>query len=149
MVDVRTQIMIGTPVEQTAAYAANPIHAPEWYVNIDSAEWVRGHQVEIGAQAAFRARFLGKPLSYVYEIAAYEPGKLLVMRTANGPFPMETTYTWEAAGDHATRMTLRNRGTPRGFSALVSPLMGFMMRRANINDLRTLKKLLEQPTLHK
>ncbi|WP_148928804.1 SRPBCC family protein [Paenibacillus methanolicus] len=143
MVDVLTEIIIGAPVERTAAYAANPVHAPEWYVNIDSAEWARGDQVEIGAQAAFRARFLGKELSYVYEIAAYEPGKLLVMQTADGPFPMETTYAWESAGERATRMTLRNRGTPRGFSALVSPLMAFMMRRANNNDLRLLKKLLE------
>ncbi|MFB9325589.1 SRPBCC family protein [Paenibacillus aurantiacus] len=143
MVDVHTEILIHKSVERTAEYAANPEHAPEWYVNIDSAAWVRGSRVEVGAQAAFKARFLGKDLSYVYEIAAYEPGKLLIMRTADGPFPMETTYTWSDAGEDATRMTLRNRGTPTGFSAFLSPLMSFMMRRANNNDLRRLKQLLE------
>lgn len=144
MVDVLTEITIGAPIGRTAEYAANPENAPEWYVNIDSAEWVGGDHVCVGARAAFKARFLGKELSYVYEIAAYEPGRLLVMRTADGPFPMETTYTWEKAGENATRMTLRNRGTPRGFSVFVSPLMAIMMRRANMKDLRLLKQLMER-----
>ena len=37
------------------------------------------------------------------------------MSTEQGPFPMETTYTFEAAAG-GTRMTLRNRGEPAGFA---------------------------------
>jgi hypothetical protein len=65
------------------------------------------------------------------------------MRTAEGPFPMETTYTWEALGERKTRMTLRNRGEARGFSKLAAPLMAAAMRRANRKDLERLKSLLE------
>ena len=65
------------------------------------------------------------------------------MRTAEGPFPMETTYTWESAPDGGTRMTLRNRGTPTGFSTLVAPLMSRAVRNANRKDLAALKRLLE------
>jgi hypothetical protein len=57
---------------------------------------------------------------------------------------METTYTWEPATDGGTRMTLRNRGTPAGFSAWVAPIMAAAMRRANRKDLSMLKQILER-----
>ena len=65
------------------------------------------------------------------------------MRTSDGPFPMETTYTWEPAGEGATRMTLRNRGTPSGFAGLAAPVMERAMRRATTKDLARLKDLME------
>jgi len=40
-------------------------------------------------------------------------------------------------------MTLRNRGTPTGFSTWLAPLMGFFITRANRKDLALLKKRLE------
>jgi hypothetical protein len=92
---------------------------------------------------AFVARFLGRRLAYTYEIVEYVPGQRLVMRTAEGPFPMETTYTWRADGPDRTGMTLRNRGEPAGFSRLLAPFVAMAMRRANRNDLAALKARLE------
>ena len=68
------------------------------------------------------------------------------MRTAEGPFPMETTYTWEAAAEGATRMTLRNRGEPSGFAKVSAPLMAAAMKRATSKDLAALKRRLESST---
>ena len=65
------------------------------------------------------------------------------MRTQQGPFPMETTYTWEATDDGSTRMTLRNRGEPSGFSKVTAAVMQPAMRRANRKDLATIKRILE------
>ncbi len=135
--DVRTEVLIDVPCAEVAAYAADPSNAPEWYVNIRSVEWQSASAVEVGARVAFVARFLGRRLAYTYEIVEYEPGRRLVMRTAEGPFPMETTYTWEPVGKGRTRMTLRNRG--RG-----NRLTGVAMRRANRKDLAALKELLER-----
>jgi hypothetical protein len=65
------------------------------------------------------------------------------MRTEEGPFPMETTYVWHEASAGRTRMTLRNRGEPAGFSRVGAPLVARAIRRANRKDLRRLKSLLE------
>jgi hypothetical protein len=90
------------------------------------------------------AQFLGRQISYTYEIADVEPDRRLVMSTAEGPFPMETTYTWEPAGTGATRMTLRNRGEPSGFGKMAAPVMATAIRRANQKDLGRLKRLMER-----
>jgi hypothetical protein len=95
----------------------------------------------------FVAQFLGRRLAYTYEVVTLDPGHRLVMSTADGPFPMETTYTWEPAGPSSTRMTLRNRGRPSGFSRLTAPMVERAMRRATTKDLARLKALLEAPSV--
>jgi hypothetical protein len=143
-VDVLTEIVIARARGEVAAYAGDPSNAPAWYVNIEAVEWKTPPPLQIGSRLAFVAKFLGRRLAYTYEIVELVPDARLVMRTAEGPFPMETTYTWEAAGEGATRMTLRNRGEPAGFSKLVAPLMAAAMRRANHKDLARLKSILER-----
>jgi uncharacterized protein YndB with AHSA1/START domain len=140
-VDVSTEVVIDAPPERVSAYAADPANAPGWYENIRSVECEP--PLAVGARAAFVASFLGRRLVYTYEVVEWEPGRRLVMRTAQGPFPMETTYTWEPAGDGSTRMTLRNRGEPKGFAAVGAPMLAAAMRRANRADLARLKALLE------
>ncbi|WP_202813536.1 SRPBCC family protein [Arthrobacter sp. ERGS1:01] len=142
MVDVQTEIHIRVPRADVAGYASNPDNAPQWYQNIDSARWLSEPPLRIGSQLAFSARFLGRTLDYSYEFTELVPQEKLVMRTSQGPFPMQTTYTWSDAGD-GTLMTLRNNGEPRGFSAVASVLMAPMMRRAMRKDLAKLKEILE------
>jgi uncharacterized membrane protein len=142
-VDVFTETTIQRPIDVVARFAADPVNAPTWYVNIDSVEWRSPPVVEVGSKVAFVARFLGRRLSYTYELTDVVAGERLVMRTAEGPFPMETSYTWSPIGTAATRMTLRNRGAPAGFSRLAGPFMTMAMRRANRKDLQRLKAILE------
>lgn len=142
-VDVVTQIVIDRPLEQVSAFAADPTNAPEWYANIDSVEWRSAPPLQRGSTVAFVARFLGRRLEYTYEIVDLIPGERLVMRTQEGPFPMETTYTWAPVANDSTRMTLCNRGVPTGFSKLMAPFMAPAMRRANRKDLAKLKGILE------
>ena len=141
--DVLTDTVIARPVEVVASYAGDPTHAPEWYANIRSVEWRTAPPVAVGSQIDFVAQFLGRRLAYTYEISELTPGERLVMRTAQGPFPMETTYEWSAVDESSTRMTLGNRGEPAGFSRVVAPFMASAVRRANNKDLARLKHLLE------
>jgi hypothetical protein len=142
-VDVRTEIVIDRPRAVVAAYATDPDNATAWYESIEAVDWETGPPLAVGTRLAFVARFLGRRLAYTYDVREHVPGERFVMRTAEGPFPMETTYTFEDAGAGATRMTLRNRGEPRGFSRLSGLVMAPAMRRANRKDLARLKAVLE------
>jgi Polyketide cyclase / dehydrase and lipid transport len=142
-VDVTTAIDIARPREAVAGYAADPDHAPDWYANIDRVIWETEKPLTIGTRLGFVARFLGRTLSYSYEVTEFVADELLIMATTEGPFAMETTYSWSDLPGQWTHMTLRNRGTPHGFAGLTAPLMTAAMQRANRKDLVALKTLLE------
>lgn len=140
---MKTEAVISRPVAEVAAYAGDPSNAPDWYSKIESVEWKTLPPVQVGSAMTFVATFLGRRLEYTYELVELVPGERLVMRTRQGPFPMETTYTWSPTADGRTRMTLRNRGEPAGFSKLVAPLMAPAIRRANRKDLARLRSIVE------
>ena len=144
-VDIVTEVEIARPRTEVAAYASDPDNATAWYVNIRSIEWKTPEPLAVGSRIAFVAQFLGRRLAYTYEVRELVPGERFVMSTSEGPFPMETTYTWADSPAGGTRMTLRNRGEPSGFSKLVAPMMASQMRRANRKDLDRLKSILETP----
>jgi uncharacterized membrane protein len=143
-VDVTSEIEIERPRPEVAAFASNLDQTTTWYANIVSVNWQTPGPAAVGSRITFEARFLGRTLSYTYEIRELVPDGRLVMSTAEGPFPMETTYTWEDTPSGGTRMTLRNRGEPSGFTKVAAPAMAAAMRRATRKDLRTLKVLLER-----
>jgi uncharacterized membrane protein len=142
-VDVESEIEINRPRKDVAAYACDPDNATNWYKNIEEIDWKTPRPLAVGSRIGFVARFLGRRLVYTYEVRELVQGERVVMRTAEGPFPMETTYIWEDAAGGATKMTLRNRGEQSGFSKVAAPLLASAMRRANGKDLARLKQILE------
>ena len=147
-VDVETQIEIGRPRRKVAAYASDPDNATAWYENIRSVNWETPRPVAVGSRIVFVATFLGRRLAYTYEVHEMVADERLVMRTAEGPFPMETTYTWEDTDEGRTIMTLRNRGEPSGSFRILGPVMARAIRRANRKDLARLKTILEAEPNH-
>jgi len=143
-VDVSTEIVIDRARPEVAAFAADPDNATRWYSNIKSVEPEAPGPVVVGSRIAFVAQFLGRRIAYTYEVKEHLPGERFVMSTAQGPFAMETTYTWKDTQDGGTHMALRNRGEPSGFSKIAAPMMERAMRRANRKDLDRLKALLER-----
>jgi uncharacterized membrane protein len=142
-VDVETTIEIARPRAEVAAFAADPDNVHAWYKNITRVEWLTDRPLRVGTRLAFAAEFLGRRMAYTYEVVEHEPGERLVMRTADGPFPMETTYVWVDGPGDTTIMALRNRGQPAGFSSIAAPMMAAGIRRNNRGDLRRLKQVLE------
>src|SRR5688500_9530287 len=126
-VNVTTEIIIERPVNKVAGYASDPDNATQWYANIKSVTWNTSKEIRVGSKIEFMAQFLGKRLIYTYEIVEFLPNEKFVMRTADGPFPMETTYLWKSLSENKTKMTLINRGSPSGFSKFLAPFMSFAM----------------------
>ena len=143
-VDVQTAIDIDRARAVVAAYASDPDNATTWYTNIKRVEWRSSKPLQVGSRIAFIAHFLGRKIDYTYEIKEFVPGERLVMATSEEPFAMETTYTWSDGRSGGTKMTLRNRGTPSGFSRVAAPMLKAAMRRANNKDLMRLKRVLER-----
>lgn len=141
-VDVITGIEIPRPRAEVAAYAIDPDNATTWYRNIKRVEWKSPRPLRVGSQVAFVAQFLGRRIAYTYEVTELVPQERITMATAQGPFAMETTYSWSDTRMGGTRMVLRNRGTPSGFSKLAAPMIARAMRRANAKDLALLKSIL-------
>jgi hypothetical protein len=146
-VDVEVETVIHRPRSIVAAYAADPGNATTWYVNIKGVRWKTPRPLALGSQFEFSAAFMGRALTYTYEVVEFVADQRFVMRTAEGPFPMETTYEWFDVDQDSTRMKLRNRGEPSGFSSIAAPMMALAMKRANTKDLKRLKAILEQEQL--
>jgi len=142
-VDVETSIEIDCPRAVVAAFVSNPDNATRWYANIKSIDWETSPPAAVGSRIAFVAQFLGRRIAYTYEVREVVEGERFVMSTAQGPFPMETTYKWEDTSVGGTRMTLRNAGEPSGFGKVAAPMMAVAMRKANHKDLVKLKGILE------
>jgi hypothetical protein len=142
-VDVVTEIEIGRPRAIVATYAADPDNATTWYANIKSVAWQTPPPLAVGSRLSFVAEFLGRRLAYTYEVRELVPDERFVMATAEGPFPMETTYTWTDSPSGGTVMTLRNAGSPAGFAKITAPAMAAAIKRANRKDLQRLKQVLE------
>jgi uncharacterized protein YndB with AHSA1/START domain len=144
-VDVLTEITIARPRAEVAAYATDPDNAPEWYANIESVTWNSEPPLQVGSEMTFVARFMGRRLSCTYRAVEFIHDERLIMSTVDGPFPMETTYTWTALDNRTTKMTLRNRGGATGLMGVFGPLEAIAVRRTTQKDLRRLRAILESP----
>lgn len=142
-VDVVTEILIACPLSDVARYASDPTNAPVWHTNVESVEWQTPPPLAVGSRVAFVEESLGRRLAHTYEVVEFVPDARLVMHTTEGSLAMETTYTWERAGEGSTRMKLRNRGEPRGFSKVIAPFTVASLERANTMELALLKYVLE------
>ncbi|HXJ65589.1 MAG TPA: SRPBCC family protein [Actinomycetota bacterium] len=142
-VDISSEIVIDRPRAEVAAFAGDPDNAPAWYEHVKRVVWRTRRPLAVGTQVGFLAESLGRQLEFIYEVTALVPGERLVMRSEEGRFPMETTYSWRDEPGGGTRMSLSNHAEPRGVGRLSASLLKRSMRRANAKDLSRLKHLLE------
>ena len=142
-VDVTAGVEMQASCEAVAAYASDPLHDPEWIGGIEEARWLTEPPLRVGSRVERVARFMGRRIEYVLEVAELDPGRRVAMRSVRAPFPMEVTYSFEDAGEARCRASIHIGGEAGGFYRLAGPLLGPMVRRSISRDLRNLKRLSE------
>jgi hypothetical protein len=134
-VDVTAEVEVRRDRDAVAAYMTDPANDPVWIGGVREARLLGSPPLGEGSRVARVARFMGRKVEYVTEVARLEPGRELDMRSVEGPFPMRITYTFEDR-DGATLVRNRVRG---GGIRIVAPLVRRNIRR----DLERLRDLLE------
>jgi uncharacterized membrane protein len=142
-VDISSEIVIDRPRSEVAAFASDPDNATAWYEHVKRVVWRTQRPLAVGTRVGFLAESLGRQLEFIYEITALVPGERLTMRSEEGRFPMETTYSWRDEPGGGTRMLLSNHAEPRGVGRVSATLLRRSMRRSNAKDLSRLKHVLE------
>ncbi len=141
-IDVSAETVIHRAREDVAAFAMNAENDPAWIDGIQTARPLTEPPLAAGARAERVAKFMGRRIDYVLEVAEYEPAALLVMRSIKAPFPMKVTYEFTDAPD-GTRTRIRVEGGPVGLSRIATPFVGRMVQHRISGDLARLKALLE------
>ena len=145
MTDVSVETVIDRPRSEVAGFTSDWQNDPKWIRALTDVRLVSEGPFGVGSRVARVARFLGRDMEYVNEIAELVPGERLVMRSVKAPFPMTVTYRWADASD-GTRMTIRTEGDASGFYRIAGPALSMAVRRGIRGDLEQLKELMESRT---
>jgi uncharacterized membrane protein len=141
-IDVEVLQEIERPREEVARYAMAPENEPVWIGGIQESRMVSEPPVRVGSEVERIAAFMGKRIEYALRVTEHEPGRIIVMESSRGPFPMRVTYAFEDAPG-GCRVRNRVEGETAGFYALAAPLMAAAVRRSLRRDLKTLKRVME------
>lgn len=144
MVNIQTIIEINKPVDLVSTYTANPDNAPEWCEKIKSTSHLTPLPIEVGSKFELVRYSLRRKVKFIYEVIEFIPNNILILQTKQGPFPMETTYSWEKVSENRTKMILTNTANPKGLGRLFAPFLTNRISKENVKDLKKLRRILEK-----
>lgn len=133
---------IGRSRSQVSEYAADWRNDREWIGALTDVRLLTDPPFGVGSRVARTASFLGRRIEYVNEVVEHEPGRRLLMRSVQAPFPMTVAYEFEDT-DGGTLVRIRADGDASGFYRLAAPLLTRAVRRSIAADLARLKTRLE------
>jgi uncharacterized protein YndB with AHSA1/START domain len=142
MARIEISLVINRPIDEVFTFVSNSENLPRW--RSTSLEVKKTSKEPLGVGGTFRGRFtfLGRQFDGNIVVTAYEPNRVYVSKIAEGPFPLETSYTLEPV-ENGTHVTFVVVGEPGGFFKLAEPLVVSMAKRTYNTDLQNLKELLE------
>jgi hypothetical protein len=144
--DVTATLDIDASPAAVADVQFDPARDPDWIGGIDRVELVTPPPFAQGSQVRRIGGFLGRRIVWLMRVESYEPGRFVAMHALESPFPMDVDYRLEPLGDGSrTRASIRIRGEGRGMYGLPGPLLGPMVRRSVLGDLKRLRALVESP----
>ncbi len=135
--DIAVERSMSVPAERVAAVMFDPTHDQTWMQALTAVD-VLDQPVAIGTRVRRHARFMGKGISWITVVRAYEPGRRLELDIADGPFVGVVTYEIESLGSSSV-VRIRNVGAPGQFAWMPSGLIRMAMRRSLAKDLQRLE----------
>lgn len=141
-IDVPVTTVIARPREAVASFAMDPTNDTRWIGGIKKVDWLTEPPLRVGSRIQRLAKFLGRSIDYVLEVADLTPGREVVMKSVKAPFPMTVTYSFRDAPG-GTEAGVRVQGGSGIVFALAGPLMASQVRRSLRGDLRRLKAISE------
>ena len=142
-IDVTATIAIERPVEEVAAWVMDPANDLAWIRALTDSHRLGDATVGPGLRVSRTAKMMGRPMTYVTEVAEYAPTRM-VMKTVEGPFPMVVTYEFAPVGAAASTVSVRNQGGSGLMFRLLSKPMGWMVNSRVRGDLKQMKRVLER-----
>lgn len=130
---------IALPIEKMWGRLTDWGRMPDWMNGIDEIRLADGQEAGEGARIVFRAR--GAERDSV--IVSWSPPERLTLRSVQGGMTAVYQYTCKADGV-GTRVTLDARCQAEGLGwRMVSPLIGYLMKRSDSTQMQCLKRLVE------
>ena len=145
MAPVLIEITIARPLDEVFAVLTDPTLTPRWSANAISERWLTPPPVGIGSRREAVTKSLGREMTNVAEVVAFEPGRSWTMRSVSGPaFQASATFTPDADGTRVTWTWILGRP---GWQRLAMAPFAPVFRRAIAADLARLKSMLESGDL--
>lgn len=132
---------IARPRADVWTAATDWTRAPRWMNGVDELRALENGPMGEGTKLGFRARGSEREST----IVGWEPGQCLALRSRQGGITADYVYRFEDC-DEGTRVSLdaECRGEGLGWR-LATPLIGFLMARADRGQVQALRQMIEGP----
>lgn len=120
--------------EDVWAYLTDFSHAKQWMTGVEEMTKVTQGSIKLGTCFRFKSR--GKERES--HVTAFEPGKLIALKSTQGGVTATYTYCLVSAGD-GTQVRLNAVCRATGFWKLLHPIIVIAMKKSDSNHLAQLK----------
>lgn len=136
-------VHIERPPDEVFAFVGDAANDPRWRSNAVRTEWLDDGPMRVGRVDRQVSRVLGREWAVEAEVVEWDPPRMVVWRTVQGPIDVRSRFRVESDGT-GSRLTI---GAEGGFTGPLGPLLTRLavpkMVKDAESDLRKLRAFLE------
>jgi uncharacterized membrane protein len=102
MTSVSSSVTINQPVDKVFDYVINVENHTAWHESLLEASVVPDGPIGVGSTYHYVTEVMGNRMESQMQVSAFEQNKSWSVTTTGVPTPVETVYSFEAAGDTTT-----------------------------------------------
>lgn len=143
MISVNSSVLVNQPIEKVYKFVTTPENDAQWYIGVESRDHTPGEPAGVGSTSQSEIRFLGVPLTVTWEVTDYQPPKKIAVKSIEGPVSVKASYTFEAASEGQTKVSVSGKAEVGGIFSVAEPLVERMAQRQWDASFENLKDVLE------